>query len=209
MMLEAIPSFWRRTTALIVLAIVALATVLFVATGTGSAGQPPPGLTAGVSAVDDLPAEANVPSAVVETLRAFDPALIGSVDQARKKMRKLRSGLGASQTAIYAFRSQTKSVCVIVVDHSAICPSSLQAGQAGLLFAIGGGYGTADSPGMLAGVAADNVTGLDLIVDGADVPVTVENNAVFAELPFPASRAEITVHYRGYDDQTYSVNLGA
>jgi hypothetical protein len=57
------------------------------------------------------------------------------------------------------------------------------------------------------GIAADNVTGVDLTVDGADVPVTVENNAAFAELPVPAHAAQVVIHDRGFDDQTFAIDL--
>jgi len=176
-------TFGKRTTLVIVLAILGMATLLFANAHIGGASQPPPGLTAGVSALDDLPAEASVPVDVMDTLRVLDPAVVGPVDQAATQMRKLRSSLGVSRTDVYALRSKTGSICFIARPHAAVCPSTLRAGQAGLLFAIGGGSGTAEAPGVLVGIAADNVTGVDLTVDGADVPVTVENNAAFAELP--------------------------
>lgn len=199
--------FWRITTALIVAVIVAMAGALFVTTRSGAAGQAPPGLTAGVSALDRLPAEANVPGDVLDTLRLFKPEVVGPFDEAQGKLRKLRSGVGVAGVDIYALRSRTQSVCVIVRKYSGLCPSSLRSGPSGVLFSIGGGYGTAESPPVFAGVAADNVTDVDLWVDEAEIPVAVEGNTVFAALPLDAGSVRIVIHYNGFDDQTYSLDL--
>ena len=204
----AMTTFWKRTTLVIVVATLGMATVLVAYASIGAASQPPPGLTAGVTALDQLPAEASVPADVVGTLGVLDPAVVGSPDQAAAQLRKLRSNLGLSGTDIYALRSRTGSVCFIALPHAAICPQTLQSGQAGLLFAIGGGAGTAEVPGVLVGVAADNVTGVELTVDGAAVPVTLENNAAFAELPVDADAAQVVIHYRGFDDETIALELG-
>jgi hypothetical protein len=56
-------------------------------------------------------------------------------------------------------------------------------------------------------LAADNVDEVDLTVNGASVPVSLRNNSVFAELPFGAAEATVTIHYSDADDQTMSVNL--
>lgn len=203
MMARSMTAFWRMGTAVLVTVILAFAASLFLTTRTGSAGQPPPGLTAGVSALDTLPAQASVPEAVRDTLRAFDPAVVGPLDRASSSVRRLRNELGSARTAIYALRSQKNSVCVIVRDYSGICPSSLDSGHAGILISLGGGLGTESAPPILAGIASDIVTGIELTVDGSSIPVSIQNNALFAELPLSARDVTLRVHYRGFDDQVF------
>lgn len=206
-MRDTVPFFWKITAAVIGAMIAAMAAALFITTKTGSAGQAPPGLTAGVSALDRLPAEANVPADVLDTLRYFDPDVVGPFNEAKGKLRKLRSGGRGADVDIYAFRSQTQSVCVIVRNYSGLCPSSLRSGPSGVLFSIGGGYGTAETPPVFAGVAADHVTDVDLWVDEVEVPVSIETNSLFAELPLGARSVRIVIHYDGFDDQEYSLHL--
>lgn len=198
-------SSWRIATTIVAVSIIGMAIVLFFTTTTSSAGQPPPGLTAGVSALDRLPPEANVPEEVLEILRAFDPSVIGPLDRAAAKVRKLRASPDGSTADIYAVRSKTGSVCVMVRYYAGMCPAALEAGQPGLLFTLGGGDGTSDLPPVLAGVAADNVSNVDLTVNGSSVPVSLENNTVFAELSTGIQSARVVVHYDGYDDETFEL----
>jgi hypothetical protein len=197
----------KRFSVFVALGVIALAALIgfFLNTSSGTARQPPPGLTAGVSALDDLPPEANIPADVVRSLNALPPDVVGLVAETQKKIRKLRSNLGASGTNIYAFRSRTKSACLIVPQYATICPHELEAGGPGLLWAIGGG--TERIPGALVGLAADNVTGVDLTVDQVAIPVTLLNNAVFADLPRDAVQATVVIHYVDADDQTATINL--
>ena len=206
--MNAVSHFWRLSSAAIVVAILAIAVALFMTTKPSFASQPPPGLSGGVSALDALPPEMSVPADVLDTLRAFDPTVVGPLERAAGKLRKLRSGLGPQDVEIFALRSRTSSVCVIVRGYSGMCPSSVRSGPAGLLFSVGGGYGTADSPPILGGIAADNVAGVEVTADGVAVPATIENNGVFAVLPLDARAVQIIVHYDGFDDKTFDVELG-
>jgi hypothetical protein len=174
---------------------------------TGGASEPRPGLTAGVSALDRLPPAATLPDKIVEILGVLPPAVVDkSTVVAKQRVRLLRSDLGVGRTGFYAFRSKSGSVCFIVEEHSAVCPSRLSAGEPGLLWSIGGGTETV--PAALVGVAADNVASIGLIVDRVPVPVTIKNNAAFAELPPAADTATITIVYAdGQSPETTMVHL--
>jgi hypothetical protein len=183
----------------------AAAAALLIYASQGEAQEPLPGLLAGVSALDTLPPAANVPPDVVETLKSLDPSDVGEPAAAAKKLRRLRSNVGTAKRDLYAFRSPTGAVCFVMEEHSALCPSALTAGSPGLLWTIGGG--TEKVPGALAAIAADPVTAVELRVDDKAVPVSLANNAAFAELPSGGHEAVIVVHYRDTRSETINVGL--
>jgi hypothetical protein len=159
----------------------------------GSANQPPaPGVSAGVSALERLPAAANVPPQVVRfidfaaTARATDPA------QAKARVRKLRAHLGTADNDLYAFRTSSGATCFVLVGEVGACPKSANDGSPGLQWTIGGGHD--DVPSSLVGIASDEVIRVDLAVDGTGMPVSLRNNVVFAEYPSTAAQATITIH---------------
>jgi hypothetical protein len=171
-----------------------------------SANQPPsPGVSAGVSSLARLPAQASLPPAVVRfvefaaTQRGTDP------EQAKARVRKLRSDLGTTGADLYAFRTRSGSTCFILVGQVGSCPASPADGSPGLQWTIGGGYGAV--PSSLVGIASDEVTKVDLTVDGADVPVSLRNNVAFAEYPMRAANAEITIHRRDGSTSSETIRL--
>jgi hypothetical protein len=186
--------------------------VLFAASGAflfaatrGEAQKPLPGLSAGVSALERLPAASNIPPDVLKTLGYLDPRVVGPSHEAAPKLRRLRADLGTAHLGLYALRSKTGSVCFILERDSALCPSAITAGSPGLLWTIGGG--TEAVPGSLAGVAADPVEAVELTIDGNHVPATLKNNAVFAELPAGGHEASIVVRFDDGRTETIDVQL--
>ena len=188
-----------------ILALVAASAVVLFAATRGEAQKPLPGLSAGVSALDRLPAASNVPPDVLKTLGYLDPHVVGPSRDGAQKLRKLRSDLGRGHLGLYALRSKTGSVCFILEKDSALCPARITAGSPGLLWTIGGG--TEAVPGSLAGVASDPVKAVELTIDGNRIPVTLENNAVFAELPAGGHEASIVVRYDDGRTETIGVQL--
>jgi hypothetical protein len=188
--------------------VAAVVIVVAVVAGHSSANQPPPqGVSAGVSSLERLPAETVLPPPVaryvdyVSRLRATDPA------QAKARVRKLRSHLGATNADLYAFRTSGGSTCFILVGEVGLCPKRATDGSPGLQWTIGGGY-----PGMpsnLVGIASDDVVRVELAVDGRNVPMSLRNNAVFGEYPSSAKHAVITVHRRDGSQSSIQVHLEA
>jgi hypothetical protein len=160
--------------------------------GHGSAGQqPPPGVSAGVSALKRVPPKANLPAPVVRFVNTAASARATNPQQALTRVRKLRSKLGTTRADVYAFENAAGAPCFILVGHVGLCPASPSDGNPGLQWTIGGGYG--DLPSNLVGIAGDDVRRVELTVDGAAVPVTLQNNVVFGEYPSSGKRAKVTI----------------
>jgi hypothetical protein len=159
----------------------------------GSANQPPPpGVSAGVSALGRLPAEATLPAQVARFVEFAADARATDPGQAKAGVRRLRSHLGRSDADLYAFRTSGGAACFVLVGEVGACPKTASDGSPGLQWTIGGGHGSV--PSDLVGIASDDVAGVRLTVDGKDVPVSLRNNVVFAEFPSSARQALITIH---------------
>ena len=155
-----------------------------------------PGVSAGVGA---LAGPARAPTAIPDEVRRFvdhtarmtrtDPA------QALAGLRMLRSELGSTRASVYAFRSSSGSPCFVLTGYGGACAQSPRDGMPGLHWTIGGGHDSV--PSVLVGIASDDVSRVDLRVDGASVPVSLSRNAVFAEFAGSARQATIVVVHDG------------
>lgn len=193
----------------IVLGLGGVLAVAAVSLGTArivDAGAPPKqkGLAAGVAALSNLPPEATVPARVIRFVEATAPANRANPAEMTLGVRKLRTNLGTTRSSLYAYRAPNGSVCWLLVGHGGTCPD-VYAGTYGLQWTIGGGYG--DVPGNFVGIAADDVSSVELIVDGVGRDVPIRNNVVFAELPNGAERAEIVVKRTDGSDDAATVRL--
>lgn len=165
--------------------------------GGGTAGpslspSPPGGVGHGVSSLETLPVvQGPLPARVQEAVR--DMAARSGVEVAivQGKLKLLRSGLGAFNSKVYAFRNVSGSICFIVTSRAASCPSSAFKGSLGFQWTIGGGYN--NFPSALFGVVADDVTKIGLVVDDTAVPVSIQNNFAFAEFAREAKEADIII----------------
>jgi hypothetical protein len=174
--------------------------------GSGSAGQePPPGVSAGVSALDRLPPARAVPSEVVRFVRAVAPQRGTDPERALRQIRRLRTGLGKTRADLYAFRSATGAPCFILVGEVGLCPRSATDGTPGLQWTIGGGM--PGNPSDLVAIASDDVAAVGLAVDGTPVPVSLANNVAFAEYPASAGYAQITIARRDGTTGTVEIQL--
>jgi hypothetical protein len=176
----------------------------FAAHGSASR-QPPPGVSAGVSAMKRVPPEANLPAPVIRFVNAAASARATDPRQALTRVRKLRSKLGTTRADVYAFENAAGAPCFILVGHVGLCPASPSDGNPGLQWTIGGGYG--DVPSNLVGIAGDDVRRVELTVDGVAVPVTLQNNVIFGEYPSSAKRAKITIVRKDGTRSTDEVQL--
>jgi len=173
---------------------------------SGSAGQePPPGVSAGVSALDRLPPARAVPPEVVRFVRAVAPQRATDPERALGQIRRLRAGLGKTRADLYAFRSATGAPCFILVGEVGLCPRSATDGSPGLQWTIGGGM--PGNPSNLVAIASDDVAAVGLAVDGTPVPVSLVNNVAFAEYPASARHAQITIARRDGTSGTVEIRL--
>jgi hypothetical protein len=138
-------------------------------------------------------------------VRFVAPARDTDPEQAMRSVRKLRSDLGRTRSAVYAFENTHGAPCFILVGHAGTCAKSASDGSPGLHWTIGGGYG--DVPSNLVGIASDDVTRVTLLIDGSSVPVSLKNNVVFGEFTSTGKRAEIVVHRADGSESTIQVRL--
>jgi hypothetical protein len=173
---------------------------------SGSASRPPsPGVSAGVAALDRLPAATDVPQSVVQFVDFVAPQRDSDPQQALARIRRLRSGLGKTHADLYAFRSGTGAPCFILVGEVGACARSATDGTPGLQWTIGGGM--PGNPSNLVAIASDDVAAVGLAVDGTPVPVSLVNNVAFAEYPASARHAQITIARRDGTSGTVEIRL--
>ena len=164
-----------------------------------------PGVSAGVAALSEAPAEARLPDEVGAFVKY--EAVVTQTDPAtaRAGVRKLRANLGEDHASVYAFRSRTGSPCFILTGYGGACAQDPRDGTPGLHWMIGGGHD--DAPSVLAGVAGDDVSAVRLTVDGRSSPVSLVDNVVFAEFPRSATNATIRLSHRNGAQNSVDVSL--
>jgi hypothetical protein len=189
----------------LVLAAAAASTAAGVLAAVGSAPHPPAGVSAGVSSLERLPPVTTLPPRVAHFVDVAARARGMDPEQAKTHVRKLRTHLGATGADVYAFASSRGAACFILTGEVGLCPESASDGSPGLQWTIGGGYPGA--PSNLVGIASDDVTRIELTVDGRDVPTSLQNNVVFAEYPQSAKLARITIHRRDGSQSSVDVQL--
>lgn len=194
---------------IVVAAAVALAAIAAAVAGgvalAGGGDKPPPGVTAGVSALTRLPPQAHVPDNVAWFVKFESQATGTDPAKALKGVRLLRQNLGTAHADVYAFTNAKGSPCFLLTGDSGTCARSPANGTSGLHWTIGGG--DAQRPSNLVGIASDDVTEVQLTVDGTRVPVSLVNNVAFGEFPQGHDHATIVVIHRGGSESTASVAL--
>jgi len=165
----------------------------------------PPGVTAGVSAFRTVPAAASIPPEVARFVDSAAQATASNAVEARGQIRVLRSDLGRAGRSVYGFLNVNGSPCVYVIGDSGFCAKRPADGTPGLHWAIGGGY--AEVPSNLLGVASDDVVQVKLVIDGAEVPLSLKNNIAYAEFPQMAKRAEIVIIRGDGTSNAETINL--
>jgi hypothetical protein len=180
---------------------------LFLA-GLGRAGKSlPPGVSAGISTLDQLPVVQTVAPdvqkniALLATTNGADPAAaIGG-------LRLAASSLGSSQASVYVFKNPHGSPCVLLTGPTGVgfCATKPSDGTPGLHWAIGGGDSV--NPSHLVSVASDDVSQINLTVDGAAVPVLLRGNIAYAEFPSAAQKASIAIVRANGDTNTFDISL--
>lgn len=197
--------FKNRWVIIVSFAAVGTATLAgFISSGRASEG-PAPGLTAGVASLATLPPQAKIPvnvSLFVDSAAAAtgtDPA------RARASVRLLRANVGHANRSVYAFPNANGSPCFLLTGVAGTCARNPAAGTPGLHWVIGGG--SKDSPSALVGITSDEVSRVDLAVDGRQVPVNKANNVVYAEFPSTAQEAHVVIHRDDGLDNSFDVHL--
>jgi hypothetical protein len=185
--------------------VAAASTAAGVVAAVRSNAHPPPGVSAGVSSLERLPAVSTLPPRVAHFVDVAAQARGMDPTRAKTRVRKLRSDLGKTHADLYAFRSDTGAACFVLVGQVGVCPASASDGSPGLQWTIGGGY--LDVPGSLVGIASDDVKKVDLAIDGTDVRTSLQNNVVFAEYPRSGKVARITIERRDGSQSSVDVQL--
>lgn len=195
----------RLITSLSFVIVVAYSAVVVTSKGHAEPSLPP-GVSAGVHIFDTRATapviDARTRSAIELTARAGNT----DIDRALGEVRLLRRSLASDGSSLYGFRSESGSPCVILIGHAGFCAPSPATGTPGLQWAMGGA--TLNSPGSLVGIASDDVTSVSLAIDGADVPVSLADNVVYAEFPNGEGNAAVKVSRADGRSNSFTLSLG-
>lgn len=172
------------------------------APGLGKATDtPPPGLSAGVSALS-ANAPVSGPSEVTDWVdNSAAPSLSISSVTAEQRLRRLATGLGPQALDLYALDSPGgNGDCVYVTTYGGACIGDNAASDIdpGILWVAGGGSDTSHE--IFAALVADDVTGVSLKVGSSAIGLTTAPNVVFGTLPANTQTGTATVsHSDGVD----------
>jgi hypothetical protein len=158
----------------------------------------------GTPALNKLRAQANLPTDVqasVQRLATFDHS---DPTTALASVRLARAGSNLAST-VYTFIDQRGNPCVVVVGETGFCNPDGGTSTAGINWSLGGG--DAQNPDRLIAVYSTDVSAVSLAVDGAVVPVAMNNNIAYAEFPADSTHATLTVGYLDGSSQTINTDL--
>jgi hypothetical protein len=192
---------WRIA---IAVAVVGLGVVLSVALATADTPRDADrgGMSAGVAAIDALPAVASLPPDVLAWVEQSARDMGNDPSQAKTRVRKLRSNLGARHSDLYAYKEENGAICVDLTHQAALCPFRLDDGPPGIDWFTAGGWESI--PSSVVGLVADNVVRVSLLADGTSRTVPIVNNSIFAELP-SAAPAELHLSFRDGSERTIAI----
>ncbi len=180
------------------------ALVGFISSGRASEG-PAPGLTAGVASLAALPPQAKIPVDVSRFVDSAAAATSTDPDRARASVRLLRANVGDGSRSVYAFPNASGSPCFLLTGVAGACARNPGDGTPGLHWAVGGG--SKDNLSILVGITSDDVSAVELTIDGRHVRVTNANNVVYAEFPRTAHDAHVVIHRNNGIDNSFDVHL--
>jgi hypothetical protein len=164
-----------------------------------------PGVSAGIAALSEAPTESRIPAEVADFVKYEAAVTDTDPAKARAGVRELRRNLGKDHAGVYVVRSRTGSPCFILTGYGGACAQNPRDGTPGLHWMIGGGHD--DAPSVLVGVAGDDVSAVRLTVDGRSNPVSLADNAVFAEFPRSAGSATIQLYHRNGAQNSVDLSL--
>lgn len=186
-------------------AVIVSATAAASAWGISATGSSSGGVAAGVSALQGAAVPTSLSPEAQTWLESAARHTKTPLEEAASGVRLLRSDLGVGARDAYAFRASTGAICFYLTEEVGACPNRPDMGDAGLQWTIGGGDGA--TPANLFALAADDVTAVDLTVDGKPVPVSLANNVAFAEFRADGVQAEIAVTHVDGSTNTVSIHL--
>jgi hypothetical protein len=160
------------------------------------------GLSAGVSALDSLPAVASLPADVAQWVEQSARDIGNDPVRAKARVRKLRSGLGARGSDFYAYREENGAICIDLTSQAASCPESADNGPPGIEWIAAGGW--ASVPRNVVGLVSDDVASVALVASGLARPVPIVNNSIFAELRSDEP-AELQLRFRDGSKRTFTI----
>jgi hypothetical protein len=160
------------------------------------------GLSAGVSAIDALPPVASLPQDVLAWVEQSARDIGNDPNQVKRRVRKLRSNLGARHSDFYAYKQANGAICTDLEFQAAACPFSVDNGPPGIDWFTAGGWESI--PRNVVGLVADNVVRVSLVADGTSRTVPIVNNSIFAELP---SDAPVELHLDFRDGRKRTITL--
>jgi hypothetical protein len=154
-----------------------------------------------VSAMNTLPPVTNAADGIALSVKRAVWALGGDQTAARSSLRLLRSDLGATHSALYAYVPRDGTFCVNLWRRQGTCSTGETEPQlpgVEAIFSPGGpGYGQgSDVPAALAGVVNDDVASATLLAANEQIPLHVANNAFFYEFAGSADVSSMAVQLR-------------
>ncbi len=179
---------------------------------------PSPGFTAGLSSLNNLPTAPWPASLPRGALNSEASAAGLTPDEAAQRLRLVQSGLSLGSEAVgtinlYAFAGNSGTGCLFITgpDAGAIClPTWMTSNPAldGYAAAIAGGR-SMHTPGPVAvyGLVADNISAVEVAINGATHNVPIVNNSFYADYDGIVStdRIELTLQFE--DGTTRTTHL--
>jgi hypothetical protein len=151
---------------------------------------------------------ATTPSQLPAEVRRFVAFAAGAThisrDTALARVRLLRSGVGSARGGLYALEGGAGAPCFILTHYGGTCGT---AGSGQSAWVIGGGHD--GDPDVLVGLAPDDVVGMSLTLDGRTVPVSLDQNVVYAQFPTGGKSAQIATRHVDGTVTTEHVGLNA
>jgi len=176
-------------------------------------------VAASVSALQQLPPAANLPARLLDDIELSTSHLGGDAALTLRTLRLLGSNLGTTHTDLYAYdmgpvaQSNGRNVlCLVVWERGSVCQSSADSLFPDVLLDTspgGPGYrGLPDTtPPTIAGLVADDVTGVSLSENGQQKSLPISNNSFFAELDqSPHTAFTVTLHFTYKDGSSKDWN---
>jgi hypothetical protein len=160
------------------------------------------GLSAGVSAIDALPAVHSLPSDVAKWVEQSARDIGDDPTRAKARVRRLRSGLGARGSDLYAYKEENGAICIDLTSQAASCPESVDNGPPGIDWISAGGW--ASIPRNVVGLVSDDVVRVALSASSVTRPLPIVNNSIFGELPSD-DPAELQLVFRDGSSRTITI----
>jgi hypothetical protein len=143
----------------------------------------------------------SVPSGISGTMAMLPGADADQGSPVSSDVHELMSGLGLDHAGLYAYPTTSGSVCVVATEPVPVgtCVDTFDQPTTPIAVDV---YSEVGVPPSVMGIAPNDVTGVEVVVNGVDEPATVSDNGVYYQAPAGTSADAITGVVAEYADGT-------